>query len=261
MLFQHWAAQSGAGGNILSAAKDLGYDGIEVRGVSDELFVPKIFKNKEQEIKKELDRLTLEIPCLTSACYLNEVGKRAQHISDGKQYIDTANEMNVPYIRLLGDYGPQQKQEVDPAAVLDALTELSEYAQGTQVVLLVETNGYFAKSERLAKLLGDVKANNVGALWDIQHPFRYNNEMPKDTMDNLKGLVRHMHIKDSHLVSGKVRNCMTGTGDAPIVEAVNLLRDSGYDGYYSLEWTKRWNLDLEEPGVAFASYVDYMRHL
>ena len=68
-------------------------------------------------------------------------------------------------------------------------------------------------------------------------------------------------MKDSVVVGGKVAYKVVGGGDMPLEDIVETLRGGGYQGFYSLEWTKRWNWDLEEPGIAFASYVDYMRSL
>ena len=38
-----------------------------------------------------------------------------------------------------------------------------------------------------------------------------------------------------------------------------MLKDGGYDGFYSLEWVKRWDTTLEEPGIVFAHFANYMR--
>ena len=47
----------------------------------------------------------------------------------------------------------------------------------------------------------------------------------------------------------------------PLEEIVGVLKDGGYDGFYSLEWVKRWDTTLEEPGIVFAHYANYMRTL
>ena len=36
---------------------------------------------------------------------------------------------------------------------------------------------------------------------------------------------------------------------------------AGFDGFFSLEWVKRWNPDLQEPGIVFAHYKNYMDSL
>ena len=249
-------------GEILSAAKDLGYNGVEVRGVNDQLYVPSIFAGKEQKIKEELNRLGLEIPCLTSACYLHEKQNRKRTVDECKEYIDAAKTIGVPYIRVLGDYNPDETYQIDPAVVVDAAQELGESAAAAGVMLLLETNGYFADSEKLAKTLSQINSPAVGALWDIHHPFRFKGEPPKATFDNLKGYIRHVHLKDSRVLPGSsIRYCIMGEGDVPVKECVEVLQSNGYEGYYSLEWTKRWNLELEAPGIAFANFVSYMHNL
>ena len=102
---------------------------------------------------------------------------------------------------------------------------------------------------------------NLGVLWDIHHPYRYFGESPADTVGTLGDLIRHVHIKDSVYTDGKLKYTMVGYGDLPVRACVEALRSVGYDGFYSLEWLKRWDLSLEEPGIAFAGYADYMRSL
>ena len=52
-----------------------------------------------------------------------------------------------------------------------------------------------------------------------------------------------------------------GYGDVPIRDCASELEKIGYEGSYCLEWVKRWNLNLEEPGIAFAQYASYMKKL
>jgi L-asparagine transporter-like permease len=37
-----------------------------------------------------------------------------------------------------------------------------------------------------------------------------------------------------------------------MADSVKTLLAQGYDGYFSLEWVKRWDTTLEEPGIVFA---------
>ncbi len=55
-----------------------------------------------------------------------------------------------------------------------------------------------------------------------------------------------------------IRYRMMGEGDLPIDEMMRALRSINYEGYISLEWVKRWAADLENAGVVFPNFADYM---
>jgi fatty-acyl-CoA synthase len=84
-------------------------------------------------------------------------------------------------------------------------------------------------------------------------------EKPATTYENLKPWIRHIHLKDSVLEGDHTRYVLPGYGDLPLTDVIGLLQEGGYAGFYSLEWIKRWDWTLEEPGIVFAHYVGYMR--
>lgn len=249
--------------DILSTAKDLGYDGIEVRGVGREMFAPsaKPFRQENQEAtRRKLTGLGLEIPCLTSGVRLNETFQIESHLADARKYIDLAQQMQVPYVRVIGDSGPEATP-IPFDQVADHLRQVAEYASDKPVTILIENNGALAKSETLLELLEKVNAPNVAVLWDINHPVRNYGETAEHTFKMLGDKVRFVHVKDSVLEDGKLEYRMPGDGDLPIREVVSLLRGANWDGYLSLEWVKRWCLSLAEPGIVFPRYINYMRKL
>ena len=250
--------------DIVAVACDLGYDGVEIRGVGKELDgtkIPQFSAEKAQATKDLLQKKGLEISCLSSACYLHDKNIVEPTMCQAKAYIDTAERMGIREVRVLADYGPEQSGELDDAFIAGQLKEIAQYAQPKNVSVLVETNGYFANSTRLAKLVDSTGEENVGVLWDIHHPYRYFGETPKFTVETLGDFIRLVHVKDSKIEDGRLKYTMMGYGDLPVKECVEQLKAIGYDGYYSLEWLKRWDYSLEEPGLAFASYVSYMRGL
>ena len=56
-----------------------------------------------------------------------------------------------------------------------------------------------------------------------------------------------------------VKYKMTGYGDVPVAQAVKLLAKDNFDGYISYEWVKRWCAELEDPGVAFSHFINYIK--
>lgn len=250
--------------DMLTTVKDLGYDGIEIRGIENELYVPKakpfLTENIEATIEK-LKAMNISIPCLTSASHMFDKENKEKQLQSAKEYIDLAQKLNVPYIRVLGDSQPQPENEFDLDFVGENLKAVSEYASQKGVMVLVETNGVFAESKVLLEMLKNVNAKNVGALWDIHHPFRFFNETVSETYSNLKEYIRFVHIKDSVMQDSKVIYKITGQGDVPVKEALLLLKGAGYEGFISLEWVKRWCAELEEPGIVFSKFVNYVRDI
>jgi sugar phosphate isomerase/epimerase len=88
-------------------------------------------------------------------------------------------------------------------------------------------------------------------------------EKPADTYRELGKYTRHTHLKDSVPIPGKPKDdrhyVLTGTGDIPVKETVQVLAKNGYKGYYCFEWEKRWHPDIDEPEVAFPHYAKTMR--
>ena len=245
--------------DIISSAADFGFQGVEIRGVGRQLdapFIPAFSPEKAQETKAQLAKMHLEIPVLASSVLLNSPDPGMLEL--GRQYIDTAERIGAKYIRLLADEGVRP-QPVDMARVAAHCSELAEYADGKPVTLLIETNGAFADSERLLKLLNHVKRDNVGVLWDIHHPFRIMGEPMRITYKALARYIRHTHIKDSVVEGDRIVYKPVGEGTLPVQECVRMLRRDGYDGYFSLEWVRRWEPTLEAPGVVFSRYLRTMR--
>ncbi len=249
--------------DMLATAKDIGFDGIEIRGIGNELYVPKAKQFSADNIDltmKKLNKIGLEIPCLTSASYLFDKLNIDKYIQEALDYIDLASKIGTPYVRVLGDAQPHAG-EVDIDFVIENLKKLSPKAKEKGVKLLVETNGVFADSKVLKAAIEKVGSDSVGVLWDVHHPIRFFSESIEETYENLKKYICFIHIKDSVVIDGVVKYKMMGCGDIPIKSIVRLLKENDYKGYLSLEWVKRWCLDLEEPGIVFSHYAGYMKGL
>lgn len=246
---------------IYSMAKDLGFNGIEVRGLGNEIRAVKAqpFKSENlTETKKKLLNLHLEIPCLSSGCCLKFIDKETENVNEIVQYIELASRLGTPYIRILADLEPYVIDDVDDQLILGALQKLIPAAEAKGVTLLLETNGVYADTQRLRSLLDNIASDNVAALWDLHHPYRYMGETPGQTVANLGAYIKYVHIKDSQIVDGKVKYEMMGEGDLPIDEMMKALRSIKYEGYVSLEWIKRWAPDLSDAGIVFPHFANYM---
>ena len=247
--------------DIYSMAKDFGFSGIEMRGLGDDLFSINARPFREESLPKTLELLQkkhLQICCLSSGRALKFAHERQETLEELRRYIQLAAKLHTPYIRVLGDLTAAPNGEVDDALVLSSLRELMPCAEENGVTLLVETNGVYADTARLRELLNQIESDNIGALWDLHHPYRYAGESPETTVQNLGAYIKYTHVKDSVVENGKTVYKIMGEGDLPMDAMMQALRSINYEGYVSLEWLKRYAPDLSDPGIVFPHFANFM---
>lgn len=247
--------------DIYAMAKDLNFDGIEVRGLGEDIFSVKAKPFTDAQLPatiNTLNRLNLEIPCLSSGIALKDTGHADRCLYEIKEYCILAHKLSTPYIRILADLDPAPDGDVDDSYICDTLKSLSELAKEYDVTLLVETNGVYANTKRLKKVLDAVDSPYVAALWDVHHPYRFFGESAHTTIENLGKYIKYVHVKDSVMHGDTISYKMMGEGDLPLEDMLGELKTTGYDGYVSLEWVKRWAKDLSDPGIVFPHFANYM---
>ena len=247
--------------DITSLAKDFGFHGIELRGLGNDIFSvhAPFSKNNIEKTKADLKRLKLEICCLSSGCALKFKDKHEESIAELKEYIELAKALGTPYIRVLGDLKAMPEEDFPDEYVIEPMKILAPIAEEAGVTLLIETNGVYSDTKRLADVLAQIGSDSVAALWDWNHPYRFNGEMPETTINNLGAFIKHTHIKDSVVVDGKVEYRLVGEGDLPpMAEYMKALRSLNYEGYISLEWLKQYAPELSDAGIVFPHYAHFM---
>ena len=142
--------------DIYSMAKDFNFNGIEIRGLGQDIFSVKAPPFRDSELPKTVARLKelkIAIPCLSSGEPVNDLATKDKAIAEIKAYIELASKLGTSYIRVLGDRNPAPEKEIDDNVVISIMRELIPYAEEYNVTLLIETNGVYADTKRLKKLL------------------------------------------------------------------------------------------------------------
>ena len=246
---------------IYSMARDLGFSGIELRGLGEDLFskIEEPFAEENRAATREkLQSKSLVIPCVSSGLPLSDPARRAEAEEDVLRCIRLAADLGASFVRVLADAHAAPDGEVDDAAVAASLRALAPKAEEAGVTLLCETNGVYADTARLSALLSDVAHDSVAALWDMHHPYRYFGESGAQTVEHLGARIKYVHIKDSVEEGGEITYKMMGEGDLPIESMVAALDSINYEGFLSLEWLKGYTPDLENAAVVFPKFVHYM---
>lgn len=246
---------------IYSMAKDFRFDGIEIRGLGEDIFSVQAPPFREAQLPAtitKLKQLGIEISCLSSGTPINSRELADTAIEEITAYAVLASKLNAQYIRVLGDRDAAPGSETDDEIVIENLKKLIPVAQKYNVTLLVETNGCYADTKRLKKILDATSSSCVAALWDVHHPFRFFNEEPEMTVANLGDYIKYIHVKDSIMDNGKVKYRLMGEGDLPLKRIFESLRSINYNGYVSLEWVYRWSHELYDAGIVVPHFADFM---
>jgi len=250
---------------ILDFAVEHGFASIELRGIQNEMDLtkrPEFSQERIEQTRRELAARNLRISCLGSSARMHEMDKarREAQMDEGRRFIDLAQKLGAPYVRVFGDKyveGAPRQQVIDHIA--SGLRQLGNYAGSKGVTVVIESHGDFTDSATLEEILKKANSPSVALLWDAHHTFASSKEDPEHTIKQLGRYIKHTHLKDSRPGEKGRRYVLTGEGDVPVKRQAQLLARSGYRGYYSFEWEKRWHPEIEEPEVAIAHYAKQMR--
>ena len=141
---------------ILENADRLGYAGIELRGIAGEMDLPKVPElsgSRLAETKKDLAALGIVISDLGASARMHEKdpAAREKQLDEGRRFIDLAQALCVPYVRMFGDKLPpdEPKEEVMKRSSR-ASSRWPRYAKAAGVTVIIESHGDFTHSADLA---------------------------------------------------------------------------------------------------------------
>ena len=238
---------------MTAMAKDFGFQGIELRENEDKPI---------NELLRALGNLKtgrLEVACISTGKCMQCSRQREVSIEESQQMVELAGRLGAKFIRVLADRAACGCNPLKDDQVFTAIRALLPAAEAAGITLLVETNGVFSDTKRLAEYLTRLASDNVGALWDFHHPYRCAGESPAQTVENLGAYIKYVHVKDSIMQDGRAVYKMMGEGDMPFEQFFMALRSINYEGWLTLEWARGYNPDMEDAGVVFPQFVDFMR--
>lgn len=250
---------------IVSEASRLGYDGIELGGIEGELYMPKARPFLPGNISATIEQLHnnhLEVPILNPFCKFDNPDTYGKYLEEGIAVIDLACKLKAPYIRVFGNNIPDPlKAQETFALVSQGIKALCSYGEEKNVGVLFETHGDFQDMDTIGPLFDLIPNPNLGILWDMMITYKsYGNDTASFLGKALKH-IRHVHVKDAYKQEdGKYAYCRLGRGEVPIGDNLRLLKQSGYTGFISMEWEKKWVPSLEEPETVLPEYINFVKN-
>ena len=249
---------------VVAAAVESRYDAIDFRGYLDCVELPEspAFQGASlRELAARVADAGLEVSCLSSGARLSspdEAG-RAGMLEAVRRYADLCHAFGARQIRL---FGGTAKGIADPVAnAAESLVKAAEIARDADVEIAVETHDDWTDSSKLLAVFERAGwPEGTGFLWDVHHPYRRHGETPEASVANMGRALLNTHWKDSQAKpDGGSTLCLCGEGDIPLREIARSLRASGYAGWLTFEWEKRWHPEIAGPEVAIPQFARFIR--
>lgn len=246
------------------AARDLGYDGIELRLIDDQTLSPSLLRASLDRVRRAFADSGVELCALGSSAKLSgNAPERAPHESELRELIPLAKSLGVPLIRVFGGQRPAGVDEAQGVAnVAAGLNAVAPLAEDSGVTLVLETHDDFCRSALVEQVLDQVPSPAVGALWDTHHPYRVG-ETIAEVWTRLSPRLRHVHVKDARRSPTGTASgwdlVLMGEGEVPVREIVRTLQMRGYAGFVSVEWEKRWHPEIPDAEIAMPQHIAKLR--
>ena len=196
-----------------------------------------------------------------SANFLQPNAKaRAKEVARVKSEVDIAARLGVRFMRYDAGWRPipeatVENFEKDLPFVADGCREVADYAAQYDITCSVENHGYhFQGAERVTRLVKLVNRPNYRTTMDVGNFVCADDDPVSAVRTNIR-IASFIHFKDffrrtagnppvgegwSRTKGGNyIRGTIVGHGDVELRPIVKIIKESGYDGYVSVEFEGR----------------------
>jgi sugar phosphate isomerase/epimerase len=256
---------------ICARAREYGYDGVDFRGYLDNIDITQLpeFTSGVPETIEKFHAAGLEISGISSSITLCDPGLRQRNLEEARRTIPLAKKLQTDNVRVFGGGDLERYSRPELANIArECMNAIFELDGGRDIRWLFETHDHWIKSSDCRLLIETVNSPAFGALWDIGHTPRMAGETPAETYTSIGRWIGYTHIKDAihdpghpQAMEDGWRYVFPGQGQVPLAEAIQVLKENGYQGWLTFEHEKRWHPDLPEPEEAFPAYARWARSL
>jgi len=222
---------------VISVAKNFGYDGIEPRIDANHKHGTEVSATgeKRREIRQMAMDNGIAICCIATSCVYANPETAKQNIDKTFQCIDLAADVGSTRLRVFGGQigkGLSRSEAIN--LVAESLLSVADYASQRGITLCMETHDDWCNPEHVAQVMKKVNHNSIAVNWDVMHPVRSGFATMDQAFDMLKPNIRHLHVHDAR--PGTTDLMPIGTGGYDHRRAIDLLLTIPYEGYISGEW-------------------------
>lgn len=179
-----------------------------------------------------------------------------QEIERVKKQVDIANALGVKFMRHdvasrpIADATITQFEQ-DLPLLVEACREIADYAKQYGITTSVENHGFYVQaSDRVQRLVNEVNRDNFKTTVDIGNFMCVDEDSVAAVKKNIQ-YASVVHFKDFYVrpsyenpgegwfrttAGNYLRGAIVGHGDIDMREVVRVIKESGFDGYISIEF-------------------------
>ncbi|WP_163582797.1 sugar phosphate isomerase/epimerase family protein [Gracilibacillus saliphilus] len=212
-----------------------------------------------QDIIKKANELELGLSNYAiGAEFLTDNNKDYQREIDRvKKEVDIANALGVKRMRHDVSFKPPTEASIeqfdrDLPKIVEACQEIADYAKQYEIITSIENHGFYIQgSDRVNLIIKKVNRSNFGLTLDTGN-FLCVDEDPYCAIQKCLDNTTMLHVKDFYVrqdttnflgegwltsIGGKyLRGAITGHGDIDLRTILQVIKESGYDSYVSIEF-------------------------
>jgi sugar phosphate isomerase/epimerase len=155
-------------------------------------------------------------------------------LGHGIKGVRWAADFGIPIVNTA--VGGHQSADESEAAFLANVGTLADAAEVAGVVVALEIHGdIMASSDVTIPLLEKVGRDSIKVNYDTANVEFYSGDKAVDDLPKITPYLAHVHLKDTTGGKGNWNFPATGSGTVDFARVLEILRDAGYDGPYSVE--------------------------
>ncbi len=248
--------------HVLPIVAGAGYDGVDLWGGRPHVYRTDLGLRRLRALRAQAKELRLEIVSVMPAFYrypfslsTNDDKVREDSLDYMRQSIDNAVELGAKTVLMVpGRSLHGQSREDAWARLSESLSAVAESAERAGVRVGVEAvNSYVSDlvvtAQDALRLVRPLGRDNLGVVLDSGH-IHLSEQSGVEEVRALGGLLYQVHLNDND--GRRHQGLIPGDGSFDYGPLLRALRESGYDGYLSVELSWDYSVD-PEPHVARAA--------
>ena len=241
-------------GDFLRIADELRYDGIEIHDIKADVFSGKtspFSPDMTSATKRTLINAKKSIACIDVDCNIADKTTAEDNMKKIEAAVSVAKNINVSYIKVYAE-----SEDANAIAyVTEFMADVISLCEKNNVVVLMETIGVFADTDKLCDLLNFFASDFIGADWNMYETYFNAKEDAEKTIKNLGAYVKLVHMTDAEEYG---RHTLIGEGKLPVEEMTNALRSINYAGFVCIEWNPEWVSEIDDLEIILTHYESFM---